>query len=73
MSDSESQTYSVRGMTCEHCQAAVTTEVMGVEGVEHVEVDLDSGSVQVRGAGFSDDQVAAAVAEAGYEMVPNAS
>jgi copper chaperone len=69
----ESRTYSVRGMTCGHCEAAVTTEVMGIDGVDHVEVDLASGSVEVRGPSFSDEQVASAVAEAGYEMAPNPS
>ena len=69
MSDLEIRAYSVRGMTCEHCRGAVIEEVSGVDGVDTVAVDLDSGRVDVRGDGFSDDQVAAAVAAAGYEVV----
>ena len=34
--------YTVSGMTCGHCVAAVTEEVSGVGGVTQVDVDLDS-------------------------------
>ncbi len=59
-------TYTVEGMTCEHCVRSVREEVSEVEGVEGVDVDLASGRLSVTGAGFSDDAVRAAVAEAGY-------
>ena len=60
--------YTVTGMTCEHCVNAVTTEVTAVEGVEAVAVDLETGRVTVTGAGYTDEQIAAAVDEAGYEL-----
>jgi len=59
--------YTVAGMSCGHCKAAVTEEVERLAGVEAVEVDLDSKLVVVRGAGVSDDAVRAAIREAGYE------
>ena len=59
--------YTVAGMTCGHCKAAVTEEVEQVAGVDVVEVDLDSKRVVVRGEGVSDDAVRAAIHEAGYE------
>lgn len=59
--------YTVAGMSCDHCKAAVTEEVGQVGGVEAVEVDLDSKRVLVRGKGVSDDAVRAAIREAGYE------
>jgi copper chaperone len=62
------RTYPVRGMTCDHCVRAVGTEVREVPGVREVSVDLAAGSVTVRGEGFSDDAVSAAVVEAGYEV-----
>jgi copper chaperone len=66
-------TYTVKGMTCEHCVRAVTTEISALEGVQGVEVDLDSGRVSVVSAGTLDDAaVAAAVDEAGYELVGRA-
>ena len=61
--------YSVKGMSCGHCVAAVTEEVEGVPGVSGVDVDLPSGRVVVRGDGFSDDAVRDAVDDAGYEVV----
>jgi copper chaperone CopZ len=62
------KTYAIAGMTCEHCVRSVTEEVSGVAGVEVVDVDLASGRLTVRGAGVDDAAVAAAVAEAGYEV-----
>ena len=65
------QTFTVSGMTCEHCAQAVTSEVGGVQGVEAVVVDLPQGVVTVSSAGGVDPAaVAAAVDEAGYEVVP---
>ena len=36
-------TYSVTGMTCAHCVAAVTEEVSRLDGVSAVDVDLNAG------------------------------
>jgi copper chaperone len=66
---SELFSYSVPGMTCEHCRAAIVNEVAGVAGVESVEVDLGTKLVSVRGQGVSDDDVRAAIDEAGYDIV----
>ena len=60
------RTYTVTGMTCNHCVASVREEVSEVTGVDRVDVDLASGELKVSGEGFSDDAVAAAVEEAGY-------
>ena len=61
--------YTVAGMTCAHCVAAVTEEVQRVEGVEQVAVELDGGRLDVAGAGFDDASIREAVEEAGYEVV----
>ncbi len=61
-------TYTVEGMTCAHCVASVTEEVAEVEGVDTAAADLASGRLTVRGSGFSDAAVAAAVADAGYRV-----
>ena len=66
---STERTYTVNGMTCGHCVLSVREEVSEVEGVERVDVDLDSARLTVAGQGFSDDAVSAAVAEAGYQVV----
>jgi copper chaperone CopZ len=62
-------TYSVTGMTCGHCAQAVTSELTALPGVAEVRVDLGTGSVTVTSAApLADEQVRAAVDEAGYEL-----
>jgi copper chaperone len=61
--------YTVLGMSCEHCVRSVTEEVSEVAGVEDVQVDLPAGRVVVRGEA-ADDEIRAAVADAGYEVAP---
>ena len=60
--------YAVRGMTCGHCEMSVKEEVGEVAGVAAVEASHETGTVSVSGEGFTDEQVAAAVAEAGYTV-----
>ena len=63
------RTYQVDGMTCAHCVAAVSGEVGAVAGVSGTQIDLASGRLIVAGDGFSDEDVRAAVDEAGYALV----
>jgi copper chaperone len=60
-------TYSVPGMSCGHCERAVTEELRQVEGVDSVQVDLDTKLVTVRGGPLDDASLRAAIEEAGYE------
>jgi copper chaperone len=62
------KTYTVPGISCEHCVAAVTQEVGQVAGVETVEVVLETKQVTVRGRGLDDRALRAAIDEAGYEV-----
>jgi copper chaperone len=59
--------YSVPGISCGHCKAAIEGEVGKVEGVEQVEVDVEARTVRVEGSA-GEDAVRAAVDEAGYEV-----
>lgn len=62
--------WTVQGMTCAHCVAAVTEEVSGIPGVSGVDVDLESGQVTVTAESDpTTAAVAAAVDEAGYTLV----
>jgi copper chaperone len=63
----ETHTYRVDGMTCDHCRAAVSTEVARVAGVTGVEVDLASKLVRISGDRVDDAAVVAAIDEAGYD------
>ena len=63
-------TYTVEGMTCGHCAGAVTEEITRIAGVERVDVDVASGSVVVTSdRPVARAEVAAAVDEAGYQLV----
>lgn len=63
-------TYKVSGMTCGHCVQSVTAELEKVEGVQDVNVDLETGAVTVTNAeALSEQSVKAAVDEAGFELV----
>ena len=59
--------YSVPGISCGHCKAAIEDQVGKVAGVERVEVDVEAKTVRVEGAA-SDQAVRGAVDDAGYEV-----
>lgn len=62
-------TYTVVGMTCDHCVRTVTQAVSTIHGVTDVDVDLDSGQVTFHSADNLDQAaVDAAVVDAGYEL-----
>jgi len=64
-------TFQVTGMTCGHCQRAVTEEIGRIPGIQGVAVDLATGSVTVTAAQPVDrTDVAHAVGEAGYTLRP---
>lgn len=59
-------TYTVEGMTCGHCVAAVTDEVKLIPGVADAEVVLEGGRLTITSDAPVDfDRVVEAVAEAG--------
>ena len=64
------QTFTVSGMTCGHCVASVTEEVSEIAGVSNVVVTLETGELKFDSeAEIANEVVAAAVKEAGYEVV----
>lgn len=65
--------YSVSGMSCGHCESAVTKEVTAIPGVTSVTAVAQTGLLTVGSEGpLDDDAVRAAVDEAGYELVGRA-
>ncbi|HYO85962.1 MAG TPA: heavy-metal-associated domain-containing protein [Dermatophilaceae bacterium] len=65
-------TYTLTGMTCGHCVAAVTEELSVLPGVTEVAIGLvpeGLSTVTVSSSGpLAEDTVRAAVDEAGYEL-----
>ena len=64
------KTLKVEGMSCAHCKAAVEEELGRLSGVEYANADPDRGTVEVRfdEARLTDDDLGAAVVEAGYSI-----
>jgi copper chaperone CopZ len=62
--------YRVSGMTCAHCERAVAQEVGQITGAQHVEVSAATGRLVISSdAPVEDEQILAAVDEAGYQAI----
>jgi len=65
--------YQVTGMTCGHCEGAVSSEISEIAGVTSVKAVASTGQVTVVSeAPLDEEAVRAAVDEAGYELVGKA-
>ena len=68
---STTQTYTVTGMTCDHCARAVRAEVGDIDGVSDVNVDVARGQVTVTSAkAVPIAALRSAITEAGYTLTP---
>ncbi|WP_345018167.1 heavy-metal-associated domain-containing protein [Streptomyces shaanxiensis] len=62
--------YKVSGMSCGHCEGAVSGEISELPGVTSVKAVASTGEVTVVSAAALDEEaVRAAVDEAGFELV----
>ncbi|PRX28618.1 copper chaperone [Orenia metallireducens] len=64
------ETFEVKGMSCQHCKAAVKSALENVKGVEEARVNLEMGKVEVK---FNKDEskldkLKDEVRAAGYEV-----
>jgi copper chaperone CopZ len=64
---SETLTYTVPAIHCEHCVMSIREEVEEVAGVDEVVVDLETKLVTVSGRALDDAALRAAIEEAGYQ------
>ncbi|MFD7699472.1 heavy-metal-associated domain-containing protein [Streptomyces caelestis] len=65
--------YRVSGMSCGHCEGAVSGEISQLPGVSSVQAVASSGEVTVVSAAPLDEEaVRAAVDEAGFELAGRA-
>ncbi|ASD22570.1 copper resistance protein CopZ [Cryobacterium sp. LW097] len=68
-----SSSFQVAGMTCSHCVASVTTELGRLAGTDSVSVDLAPGGLSLVTVSSSSPvdpaAIAAAIDEAGYELI----
>jgi copper chaperone CopZ len=57
----------VSGMTCNHCKANVQNNLTTIEGIENIEIDLESGKVKMTGDGIDLNEVKNKVESIGYQ------
>jgi copper chaperone len=61
------QSFDVQGMTCGHCEKAVTQAVQSVDPQAQVTIDRAAGKVQVQ-SNEPREAIARAIAEEGYQV-----
>ena len=59
----------VKNVKCGGCASAIQNGLSSIDGVNHVEVDIESGTVTVTVDGPSREQLSAKLAELGYPTV----
>jgi copper chaperone len=63
------QLLEIVGMSCSHCESAVSGALRGLAGVSHVSVDVAAGTALVESSQPLDmGLVAAAIDDAGYQL-----
>jgi copper chaperone len=67
MANVDVRRYSVPTISCDHCKAAIESEVGALPGVDEVDVDVAARTVRVAGT-VSDDAVRAAIDDAGHDV-----
>ena len=63
------QSFKVDGMSCAHCERAVTEAIQSVDPQAQVRVDLSGGIVTAE-SGASPDKLVAAIEAEGYQARP---
>jgi copper chaperone len=63
-------TIKIKGMSCQHCVAAVTKALSGIEGISDVKVNLEKGSASfTENAPIAPETIKKAIAAIGFEVL----
>lgn len=65
------QILTVQGMTCGHCEKTVSAAIAALDPNAQVQIDRSTGKVEVQTT-QSREALAQAIAEEGYEVLPEA-
>ena len=65
---SESETISVKGMTCSHCEESVIKSLKKIKGVKDVSVELKTGEVEVVGSEYNLEEVKKTIVDLGFKL-----
>ena len=58
----------VKGMTCNHCEATVESNIRALDGIEDAKADLVTSKVEINGGNIDIDQVRDKVESLGYKF-----
>ena len=61
--------FEVEGMSCAHCVKSVTKAIQSLDAASDVQVDLAGKTVKVDRSQLTQQQLEAAIATAGYEVI----
>ncbi len=61
-------TIKIEGMMCKHCEAKVRDTILGLQGVEGVEINLKKGTAKIKGT-VQEDVLKTAIENAGYKVI----
>ena len=64
------QTFTVTGMTCCHCEAAIKRALARLDPAAQVQIDRSHNRVDVTGSQQPREALAAAIRDEGYEVNP---
>lgn len=67
ISEMAEKTVKVSGMTCNHCKANVENNLTTIEGIDNIEIDLESGKVKMTGEDINLNEVKDKVESIGYQ------
>jgi copper chaperone len=63
------KTYNVPEVHCDHCIAAINRELGQIHGIERIEVDLESKTVEVEmEESVREEQIVEGLYEAGFDV-----
>jgi uncharacterized protein len=69
ISNNMEKTITVKGMDCNHCKMNVEKNINGLDGVEFVEVDLNTSAVKISGENIDLEKIKSTITGLGYEYV----
>jgi len=61
-------TVKIKGMSCQHCVAAVTKALTAIPGISNVQVDLQKGEARFEG-NIKLEVIKTEIAKIGFEVV----
>ena len=64
----ERQSFTVTGMACDGCEENVVNNLTSLDGVDSVEADHESDTVEVVAEDVSTSDLTAAIEDAGYDV-----